>query len=181
VIVSADHDDPNRHRVVVGVDGSEASRAALVRARQEAIAHFATLEVVHAWSNLNQPGSEFDPQYGHELASSHLQRIVLETFGGELPTNVSLTVVNDHARSALLDRSEGAFTLVVGARGLGTLHGLVVGSVSGHLVVHAPCPVLVVHEQHSVSNTLGFLPQGVEAGPLRPRAGSNGESPHQID
>ena len=34
--------------------------------------------------------------------------------------------------------------LIMGSRGMGTFKGLVLGSVSGYLVSHAPCPILVI-------------------------------------
>ena len=54
-------------------------------------------------------------------------------------------MVNDHAGPALVDASNGAFTMVVGARGLSMIRSVVLGSVSQHLVHRATCPVLIVH------------------------------------
>ena len=131
-------------RVVVGVDGSEANREALRRAAVEAIAHGARLEVVHAWDFLDQPGPEFDPHYGEAAARKRIEAFVDDVLGSDRPAEVEVRVVNDHAARTLVDASQGAFTLVVGARGLGGFKGILAGSVSQHLLHHATCPVLVV-------------------------------------
>jgi nucleotide-binding universal stress UspA family protein len=54
------------------------------------------------------------------------------------------TVVGQPAVEILAAADEGADLVIVGARGLGTLGRLVLGSVSDRVVDHAPCPVLVV-------------------------------------
>jgi nucleotide-binding universal stress UspA family protein len=133
-----------QRRVVVGVDGSEPNRDATRRAAQEAAAHGARLEVIHAWSFLDQPGPEFDPHYGEDKARQRVEQFLADVFGRELPSDVDVRMVNDHAARALVDASHGAFTLVVGARGLGGFKSIVLGSVSQHLVHHAACPVLIV-------------------------------------
>ena len=48
-------------------------------------------------------------------------------------------------RPALLDAAHRAQMLVVGARGLGGVRGMMLGSVSHAVLHHAPCPVAVVH------------------------------------
>ena len=48
-------------------------------------------------------------------------------------------------RPALLEAAHRAQMLVVGARGLGGIRGMMLGSVSHAVVYHAPCPVAVVH------------------------------------
>lgn len=131
-------------RIVVGVDGSEPSRQALARAAEEAAAHAATLEVVHAWSFLDQPGPQFDPQYGEVKARAGIEAVVAEVLGPSPAVTPEIRMVNDHPAPALLDAAKGAYTLVVGARGLGGFKGLVLGSVSQHLVHHASCSVLIV-------------------------------------
>ncbi|WP_414637776.1 universal stress protein [Actinomycetospora sp.] len=44
----------------------------------------------------------------------------------------------------LLTHAEGAEMLVVGSRGHGGFTGMLLGSVSQHVVAHASCPVVVV-------------------------------------
>jgi nucleotide-binding universal stress UspA family protein len=57
-------------------------------------------------------------------------------------------LVEGQPADALCAEAEGAELLVVGSRGLGGFHGLLVGSVSQQCVHHAPCPVVVVpHRQ----------------------------------
>lgn len=131
-------------RIVVGVDGSESNREALLRAADEATAHGAILQIVHAWNFLDQPGPGFDPHYGEAAARARTEEFVDEVLGTARPESTRIDLVNDHATAALLDASDGAFTLVVGARGLGGFRGMMLGSVSQHLVHQANCPVLVV-------------------------------------
>jgi nucleotide-binding universal stress UspA family protein len=130
--------------VVVGVDGSVSNRDALQRAALEAAAHGLPLEIVHAWNFLDQPGPRFDPHYGEDAARARIARFVDDTLGTDRTIETEVRMVNDHAASALVDASAGAFTLVVGARGLGGFKGVLLGSVSQHVVHHASCPVLVV-------------------------------------
>jgi nucleotide-binding universal stress UspA family protein len=136
---------PPRKRILVAVDGSPGSRAALRRAAVEAVAHDASLEVVMAWSFLDQVvAPKADPQYGEDRAAADLASIVDEELGGDVPADIDVHVVNDLPARAVLSRAEGAWLLVVGSRGLGGFKGLLLGSVSQQIVHHAPCPVLVV-------------------------------------
>ncbi len=139
-----DQENDSEMRVAVGVDGSELSRNALRRAAVEAVAHDARLDVVHAWNFLDQPGPTFDPHYGESEARANVDQIVTEVLGDERPARTNILVINDHPAPAMVEASEGAFMIVVGARGLGGFRGLVLGSVSNHVVQHSSCPVLVV-------------------------------------
>ena len=131
-------------RVVVGVDGSASSRAALRRAAEEAAAHGAQLDVVMAWSLLDRvTDAPFDPQYGVSQARAELERLVEDELGPGHPP-VSYRVENDLPVRALLAAADGAWLLVVGSRGLGGFKGMLLGSVSSQLAHHAPCPLLIV-------------------------------------
>jgi nucleotide-binding universal stress UspA family protein len=131
-------------RIVAAVDGSANSLKALVRAAEEARAHDGILHVLYAWNYLDQAHLEkFDPGYGEAQAQQWLESLVATTLP-EAPPGIRVTVVNDHAARALIDASEGAWTVVIGSRGLGGFRGLLLGSVSQQVVNHAHCAVLVV-------------------------------------
>ena len=131
-------------RIVAAVDGSANSRSALVRAAEEARGHDGILHVLYAWNYLDQAHLErFDVGYGETEARQWLETLVEETLP-DRPEGTLVTVVNDHAARALIDASEGAWTVVIGSRGLGGFRGLLLGSVSQQVVHHARCAVLVV-------------------------------------
>jgi nucleotide-binding universal stress UspA family protein len=132
-------------RVVVGVDGSANSRLALRRAAEEAAAHAASLEVVMAWSLLDQmTGGPFDPHYGEPEARALLEQVIHEELGDDLVSPVNVRIENDLPARAILDAAECAWLVVVGSRGRSELKGLFLGSVSQHVVRHSRCPVLIV-------------------------------------
>ena len=137
-------------RVVVGVDGSAVSKAALAWALEEARVRHATLEVVIAWSYLDQPPQEegesagFRPDFGEDDARRILDEMLAEVAGTEPGVEVVKTVVCDLAHRALLAAAEGADLVVVGARGLGGLREALLGSVSHEVLQHARCPVVVI-------------------------------------
>jgi nucleotide-binding universal stress UspA family protein len=134
-------------RIVVGVDGSEPSKAALRWALDEARLRGATLRVVYAWSlryvtaaGIAVPG--VDPEQvradGEEMLDSLL---------GELPVDgldVERVAIEGGPASVLVEAAEGAELLVVGSRGHGGFAGLLLGSVSQQCAHHAPCPVVIV-------------------------------------
>ncbi|NYJ08756.1 universal stress protein [Petropleomorpha daqingensis] len=136
-------------RVVVGLDGSDHARAALTAAVAEAAVLGADVEAVVAheppnhWSDLY---AVVAPPAGE--SAEHAQRrgaaIVREVLGAEAPA-VHVVAVEGHPVPVLMDRAQGASLLVLGSRSRNQLAGVVLGSVALHAVMHAPCPVLVVH------------------------------------
>ena len=134
-------------KIIVGVDGSDASIEALRLGSQLAQALGTRLE---AWGCWEYPaGYEGYLAMGVEGfahdAEENLEHSLGEAFGPERPRNVSARLVHGSARTSLVDGSRDASLLVVGRRGRGGFAGLRLGSVSAACVAHAHCPVLVVH------------------------------------
>jgi nucleotide-binding universal stress UspA family protein len=146
--------------VVVGLDGSPGSQAALALAHEEARLRGATLHAVHVWRvplglALPEPSvaglapvsaADLDrlAERFHEQADELVQQMLLEELGQEPDVDVRRQVVEANPAEALIEAARGADLLVVGSRGLGGFRGLLLGSVSQHVAQHAPCPVAIV-------------------------------------
>ena len=136
-------------RIVVGVDGSDESIAALRWALREAALREASLRVLHAWSYQAAVGFPamrlVDIGVMRESSEALLADAIAKARSGSLSTvSIDPVVTEGSAAQALVDASEGADLLVVGARGHGGFLGLVLGSVATQVVHHATCPVVVV-------------------------------------
>ena len=136
-------------RIVVGIDGSEASRAALDWAYDEAARWGGALEVVHAWSYPYSYGVEGAVVIPPQTLADDAQKVAEEELatlrtrkGDKVP--VTLIVEEGSAAHCLLDRSKDAALLVVGSRGHGGFVSLLVGSTADQCVHHATVPVVVV-------------------------------------
>lgn len=150
--------------IVVGVDGSEESQAALRWAAEEAGLRNADLKVVYAY-DYQPPWRQH--RFGDEIMSSgtdkervrerlehddaeareHAEALVREVAAdvGNAGVKVeALAITHDNPAEALVDASADADLLVVGSRGRGGFKGLVLGSVSQQCVQHAACPVTVI-------------------------------------
>lgn len=147
---------PEIKLIVVGVDGSDSSRAALEWAYDEAAHHGASLTVVNAWHRAPlsmAPGYGSPPpgdprDYESQPKQEALQ--LLEQFTSQLVPRTpavdvrTSTEEGKNPAEVLIKRSEEADLVVVGSRGHGGFMGMLLGSVSQHLVAHASCPVVVV-------------------------------------
>jgi nucleotide-binding universal stress UspA family protein len=134
-------------RIVVGVDGSPSSIAALRWAAQEARATGARLLVVHAWTY--PPLYEVDPIVAREVAETSARHGLEQTMRAALgddydDIDVQTDIEHGHPARVLVSRGANARLIVIGAGGHGRLAGLLLGSVGLHLVSHAPAPVVVV-------------------------------------
>lgn len=156
-------------RIIVGVDGSEASREALVWAVAEAAVHRWGVRAMMAWGWVDQHrtvlGETFDPGYSQDDAQSTLRGYIEAAVGPEAAGAVEGVVVAELPARTLIDASRSAAMLVVGARGLGGFRGLLLGSVSQRCLHHAHCPVAVLRpgdRPHQVTNRVAV---GVDASP----------------
>ncbi len=144
--------------VVVGVDGSQGSRAALAWAAAEARARGAQLRVVLAWEYPSSIlyGGAFAVAGGAALsevpalAEERLEALLAELAPEFEGVEVRRRAVRGPAGRALVDASREADLLVVGSRGHGGFAEFLLGSVSRHCVHYARCPVAIVpsRKQH---------------------------------
>jgi nucleotide-binding universal stress UspA family protein len=156
VVVRGDERDPSEVAslpVLVGVDGSSTSDAAIGFAFAAAAARKVSLVAVHTWSDMM-----FDPSLAGvvvdwDAVESEERRVLSEQVSGwadKFPdTSVELLVRRDQPAHSLLAQAARAQLVVVGSRGHGQFVGMVLGSVSNALVHHAPCPVAVVRTERA--------------------------------
>lgn len=134
--------------VVVGIDGSDASIDALRFAADESRLRSARLRIVCAWTlpvGNEGPGTSWPDPSVYERGAQHAIDAAMTAIGRELEgIEVEPRVVLGGGASALLENCSDAALVVVGSRGHGGFTGLLLGSVSQQVVLHAPCPVAVV-------------------------------------
>jgi nucleotide-binding universal stress UspA family protein len=144
-------------RIVVGVDGSPSSQAALRWAVEEADLRDATVEAVHVWAYipapaLGDPGLVAVPsvempqqlELVRDAAGAELESALDEAFSDGRPSRLQPKLVEGDPPQVLEHESDGAELLVVGHRGRSALASVFLGSVAKHAVDHARCPVVVV-------------------------------------
>ena len=150
----------NERRIVVGVDGSTSSKAALAWAIRQARLTGAVVDAVIAW--------ELPETYGYPIAvnkvlgieaiatsalahaiaevpgASVITDTIAKVFGEPGPVTIRSKVAQGNAAEVLLKESVGADLLVVGSRGHGGFTEALLGSIGQHCVQHATCPVVVI-------------------------------------
>jgi len=136
-------------RIVVGVDGSAPSLAALDWAARQAGLTGSWLEVVIVWQWPMSFGyamplsSDFDPA---AEAGRVLDSAVADVRKAHPDVEVRSSIIEGFPAQVLAEASKGAELLVVGSSGHGEFAGLLLGSVSEHCTTHAHCPVLVFRQ-----------------------------------
>jgi nucleotide-binding universal stress UspA family protein len=139
-------------RVVVGVDGSAGSVAALRFAEAEVRLRGGELHVVHAWvdtvSGYGGPPWAVPVTTLQEQADSTLRESLRDAWPDGSPgVRVRAEAVEGVDWDVLTRVAEGAELLVVGSRGRAGWSSLLLGSVGVHVITHAPCPVAVVRPE----------------------------------
>ena len=142
---------PAYGHIVVGVDGSPTSRAALRWAAREAELRRCTLEVVYGWQVKYEPrppgdwGGVAPPMEAYQdQAQARIQAIVDEVLPDGARCEMRLHAMHKPPGRALLSFCAAADLLVVGAKERGRLAGWLVGSTSDDALKNATCTVVVV-------------------------------------
>jgi len=152
VLVTRGLGDPDGP-IVVGVDGSADSQAAVGFAFAEADLRGRRLVVVHAWTRPGPhvPGTVVPLDFSAASVRAGAERLVSEASAGwreKYPdVAVNQVLAHGHPSEALCEAGQRASLLVVGIRGRTAPRVEGIGSVSRHLVYRAPCPIVVVPHQ----------------------------------
>lgn len=136
-------------RIVVGIDGSPMSVAALNWAVRQAGLTGSAIEAITTWEWPTNYGwaFPFPSDYNPAADAERMLTQTLEPVQAAHPdVPIRLTVVEGHPAHVLVKASKGADLLVVGSRGHGEFAGMLIGSVSEHCVTNAHCAVLVLRD-----------------------------------
>jgi nucleotide-binding universal stress UspA family protein len=147
-----------RYGIVVGVDGSPASNAAVVWAARDATMRNVSLTLVHTFNTFVPTFPQIPMPNGVGLWQQDNGRQALEQAAKVAQDAVKADqklVTASEVRpsppvSTLIEISEEADMVVVGSNGRGAVDRVLLGSVSSGLVHGARCPVAVIHAEASV-------------------------------
>jgi nucleotide-binding universal stress UspA family protein len=140
---------PSSGRIVVGIDGSQASTQALRWAVEQAKLTGASIDAVIAWHpvivfGFSPPIGDFDVE---GAARTVLANAIQAVTDGNPPVEIRQHVTEGQAAQVLVNAASDASLLVVGNRGHTGITESLLGSVGQYSVHHATCPVVVVRAQ----------------------------------
>jgi nucleotide-binding universal stress UspA family protein len=164
----------NHHGIVVGVDGSSASKAAVAWAARDAAWRKVPLTLVHVLlppATMTWPEVPLPPgfQQWQEAGGRDIIRdatAIGHDATGPDSIEIDSEMVTGSAVACLADLSKNAQMVVVGRHGRGRLRHLL-GAVSSGLTQHAHCPVAVIHDEEPPMPAAAFAPVvvGVDGSP----------------
>ncbi len=164
-----------KYGIVVGIDGSPESDAAVHWAAREAVIRDEPITLMHAVQPVvvNWPvsaGQLSVTEWQQENARQVVDQALADTetaMNQPEPQDVRTEVLHAHPVDALVDASNDARMIVVGSHGRGALGRLLMGSVSRGVVENAHCPVVVIHADHGSTATDPYAPilLGIDGSP----------------
>jgi nucleotide-binding universal stress UspA family protein len=146
-------ENTRKHGILVCVDGSVPSDAAVAWATREAIIRQLPVTLVHAvppvvvgWpvGQLYADMPEWQKENGQHVVDQ-ARKTLSANLGESEPPEIHTEMVYSSVVPALIDASKDAWMIVAGSQGMGALGRLLLGSVTTALIHHAHCPVAVIH------------------------------------
>jgi len=140
-------DSATENRIVVGMDGSAGSAAAVRWAADQAIRQGAGLQVVNVWvhdSALDDASANRTVAEARDVHLKALEAATAKVLDAHEGLDITYDVPQGDPGDTLVERSKGAALLVLGSHGTGKLRELLVGSVCKTALRHATCPVAVI-------------------------------------
>lgn len=144
---------PGQYGILVAVDGSPESDAAVRWAAREAVLRETPVTLMHviapavvSWPVAAVEGSitEWREDNAHHVIEQAHKTLLANIGDAESPA-VRTEVKHAGIVPELLAAADEAQMVAVGSRGMGAVGRAILGSVSSGLIHHAPCPVAVVH------------------------------------
>jgi nucleotide-binding universal stress UspA family protein len=165
--------------ILVGVDGSACSRAALRWAADEAVMRNVPLTLVHvlhtpegSWSSWGLSTSPLPADFDQKRKEQALQvmdeavRLIKDAAEHSSPLTINTKLLFSAVVPTLIDLADEAQMIVVGSRGRNALQRGLLGSVSTGLIHHARCPVAVIHDDtDQPAPTQGPVVVGIDGSP----------------
>lgn len=163
----------SRTGIVVGVDGSAESDAAIRWATGEAVMRRAPLTLVHALAPMvtswpigpvQASITEWQEDNAQQVLDKAAKTVQSCAAQSEL-SGVHTEVLRSAIVPALIEASEDKQMVVVGSHGTGALGRVLLGSVSTGLLHHARCPVAVIHADQRFPDTDAQVLLGIDGSP----------------
>lgn len=142
-----------RYGIIVGIDGSPESHAAVNWAAHDAAIRGLPLTVVHVESPASATWSQapvLEESPGEQEAEgrtllAHASTIARDAIAGTAQVHITGELLSSSTPvPTLVEQSKDAELIVVGSRGRGALSRSILGSVSAGLIRHAHCPVALI-------------------------------------
>ncbi|MBI4277996.1 MAG: universal stress protein [Armatimonadetes bacterium] len=137
-------------RIMVALDGSEPSMAALRVAMDLAVTLGAELHAVSVAQVPDYPATVGEVQEAHEEAAQRFKSVHDEVHRIAAPAGVEVVshILVGHPAETLVTyaRREKIDLIALGQRGLSNVQRFFLGSVSDRVAHHAPCTVMIVKE-----------------------------------
>ncbi|MBD0863987.1 universal stress protein [Gordonia sp. zg691] len=150
VVLVAD-EPPVAGPVVVGVDSSPTSHAAIAAAFVQADLLQTSLLAVHAFGGFSSAAFFGGGQEVIQRLREEAEELLGEQLAGYVEVHpdvkVDRHVAIGNAADEIVDAAQSAQLVVVGTRGRGGFRGLLLGSTSQAVIQVAPCPVMVVQTE----------------------------------
>ncbi len=149
-------------RIVVGYDGSPLADQALRWAVEAAAPGQDPVEVLVASALPTAAETWTLPDQAHLEGMQVIAERAEKQVAALGCTEAHVDLRAGEPTTVLLRAAEGAAMLVVGATGHGIVASTVLGSVSRHLAVHAPCPLVVVRPGTATDHTHSRIVVGLD-------------------
>lgn len=151
--------EAKKRGILVCVDGSAASDAAVAWATGEAIMRDLPITLIHAVAPVivGWPAGQLYadiPEWQREGAQQVIEQArksVAAGLNGAQRPEMRTEIIYSSVMPTLIDASKDASMIVAGSQGLGALGRLLLGSVTAGLLHHAHCPVAVIHAKEDGS------------------------------